>query len=364
MELSDFKDIFSLRGDFVSVGPYGNGHINDTYAAVYNQAGKEVRYIHQRINSSVFKDVPGLMKNISLVTSHIQERLGRENTPYQTRRSLTLLESSLGLPYFIDSEGFYWRTYLFIEGARTYDRTESRTQAREAASAYGLFQTWLSDLNAEDLVETIPGFHDTRQRFEALREAVEMNPEGRLEAVKRHVDWFYEREAIVDRINTAMAEGHVPRRIAHNDTKINNVMLDNTTMEGVCVIDLDTVMPGSCLFDFGDMVRSVTNTANEDERDVSKVSMDFSLFEAILEGYLSNASSFLTATERSLLPFSGKLITYEIGLRFLTDYLLGDVYFKTHWKGQNLARCQVHMALVESIERQMNAMEDLVMEHV
>lgn len=362
MDLQILQKPFGILGDFMEAMPYGSGHINDTYAAVYNQSGRTVRYLHQRINNKVFTNIPCLMENIRRVTRHTRGRLEQEGVRDRSRRGLTLLPAEQGLPYYIDPEGSYWRTYLFIEGARTYDRAETPRQAREAARAFGEFQARLSDLPGDRLYETIPDFHDTRARLGALKEAIDADPLNRASHVRREIDWFLSRENLVDVISGALRAGEIPERITHNDTKLNNVMLDDETMEGVCVIDLDTVMPGSVVFDFGDMVRSATNTGREDEEDVSKVGMDMEMFAAIVEGYLSPAASFLTDREMDMLAFSGQLITMEIGMRFLTDYLGGDEYFKIHRENHNLARCRVHMTLVESIEKQRTAMERLIKE--
>lgn len=274
MDLSNLQQPFCLEGDFVVAKPYGSGHINDTYAAVYNQAGRTVRYIHQRINGKVFGNIPQLMDNIWRVTQHTHHILRREGIVDTTRRSLTLIAADDGRPYFVDPEGAYWRTYLFIEGAQTYDRTETPLQARNAARAFGDFQFRLSELPGARLHETIPNFHNTRSRLQDLQAAIAADPVNRAAEVKKEIDWFLAREPLVDVVTGALRRGEIPERITHNDTKLNNVMLDHETMEGICVIDLDTVMPGSVVFDFGDMVRSATNTANEDEENLDKVGMN------------------------------------------------------------------------------------------
>jgi hypothetical protein len=330
--------------------------------AAYHQAGRTVRYIHQRINDKVFTDVPRLMENIWRVTRFTLQQLEAEAVPDRSRRSLTVVPAQDGRPYHVDPAGKYWRTYLFIEGARTYDSTETLQQAREAARAFGLFQRRLSALPGERLHETIPDFHNTRARFTALQAAIAADRANRASQVKAEIGWFLAREHVVDVVLDALRSGEIPERITHNDTKLNNVMLDDRTMEGVCVIDLDTVMPGSCLFDFGDMVRSITNTAREDEVDLAKVRMDIGKFGAIVDGYLSSAGSMLVEREVDLLAFSGLLITFEIGMRFLTDFLEGDRYYKIRREDHNLARCRVHMALAESIEQQTGAMQRLVKE--
>ena len=362
MELSYLQQPFTILGNFVKAEPCGSGHINDTYAALYDQAGTPVRYIHQRINNRIFADIPALMENIQRVTDHLQDKLSEAAVLDRSRRALTLLTGPEGRPYFVDQSGNYWRTYLFIEKASTYDRAETTLQAREAARAFGEFQAYLNDLPVEGFHETIPRFHDTRSRFDTLLAAAEADPKNRASTVRAEIDWFRARENLVDVVLDGQRAGDVPVRVTHNDTKLNNVMLDDTTMEGVCVIDLDTIMPGSALYDFGDLIRTATVTGKEDEPETSRIGMDMDCFKALAEGYLSAMGRCLSEREIDLLAFSGLLITSEIGMRFLTDYLEGDRYFKVAREGHNLDRCRVQIALAESIEAQMAAMETLIRE--
>jgi Ser/Thr protein kinase RdoA (MazF antagonist) len=250
--------------------------------------------------------------------------------------------------------------YVFIEEARTYDRIESAEQAREAAKAFGRFQGMLADLPGPGLTETIPDFHHTRARFDAFVRALDSDSENRAKDIRPEIEFAMAREPMVDVLLDRIASGELTERITHNDTKLNNVMIDDKTGEGICVIDLDTVMPGLVLYDFGDMVRTSTSPALEDEKDLSRVVMQMHMFEALTRGYLETAGSFLTPLEIELLPFSGKLITLEIGLRFLTDYLSGDIYFKTHRDGHNLDRCRTQFKLVQSIEEQEDLMARFV----
>lgn len=345
---------FQLYGDFITAGPYGSGHINDTYCALFNQGGRLVRYIFQRINHNVFKNPPQLMENIERVTRHLAGKLGGRREP--SRSTLTLIPSAGGKSWHCDPDGNYWRCYYFIESARTYDVVESPQQAFEAAKAFGLFQSLLADLPAPRLHDTIPDFHHTPKRFAALEKAVADDAVQRTGAAMEEITFALRRKCFTD----VLLNAGLPERVTHNDTKINNVMLDDTTGEGLCVIDLDTVMPGLALYDFGDMVRTATSPAREDEQDLSKVAMQFPLFEAVVRGYLASASAFLTTEERKHLVFAGKLITFEIGLRFLTDFLEGDRYFKVHRDGHNLDRCRTQFKLVESIEQQEGKMSKLV----
>ena len=344
---------FHIHGEFRSAGPYGSGHINDTYCAVFDQAGTTTRYILQRINHNIFRQPVSLMENIQRVTSHLAGKISGEFD--FSRRVLTLVPARDGLVYHRDQDGNYWRTYLFIERALTYDAVESPRQAFEAAKAYGRFQKLLADLPGPRLHDTIPDFHNTAKRFADFEAALARDVLNRAKFAKREIDFARIRESIT----TILGGVNLPERVTHNDTKFNNVMLDVSTGEGVCVIDLDTVMTGLVPYDFGDMVRTTTSPAKEDERDLSRVRMQFPMFEALARGYLTTAD-FLTKAEKQHLAIAGKLITFEIGLRFLTDYLAGDVYFKIHREGHNLDRCRTQFKLVESIEEQEESMNELI----
>lgn len=360
IELRELAELFDMRADFVQAYPYGSGHINDTFCAYYDQAGLRVRYIHQRVNGTVFPDPIKLMENIDRVTKHAFKRLQAEGDKEAYRRTLTCIPAKTGLPYAIDSEGAIWRTYPFIERARTYDTISSTEQCVQAAKAFGEFQKLGADLGGDPLFETIPNFHNTKVRFENLIAAIEKDSFNRAKDVKAEIDWFIQRQEDGNKVVNLLESGAIPLRVTHNDTKLNNVMLDDVTGEGVCVIDLDTTMSGSAVYDFGDMVRTATSPAVEDEVDTSKIMMRLPMFEALVKGYLSSAKEFLTEKEVELLPFSGKLLTIECGTRFLCDYLSGDVYFKTHRDGHNLDRTRSQMALVHSIDEQMEAMTDVV----
>ena len=360
--MNQFNDVaaaFRCPGTYLGELPYGSGHINDTFRAVYEEDGDEVHYIHQRINKNIFKKTPELMENIGRVTRHQRRKFEEVGADDIDRRVLTLVPTVDGDDFFVDAAGDFWRTYVFVEGAVGIDVVENTTQAFEAAKAFGEFQCQLADLPGR-LHETIPDFHHTRSRFDTLQAAIATDTHGRVETVQTEIEFARRREEMVDVVIDLMASGEIPERVTHNDTKLNNVLIDHVTGKGMCVIDLDTVMPGSVLYDFGDMVRSTTTTTAEDEPDTSKIWMDIDYFEALVKGYLETASGFLTLREIELLPFSGRLITFEIGLRFLTDYLQGDVYFKTHREGQNIDRCRKQFKMVESMEEQMEAMQRIV----
>jgi aminoglycoside phosphotransferase (APT) family kinase protein len=345
---------YDLRGAVSSVERVGSGHIHDTFVLTVDRAGSPVRYILQRINKRIFKDPPALMSNISRVTAHIAKRLA--GRPDAARRVLTVVPARDGRPYVVDAEGEYWRIYLFIEKARTYDVIDEPARATAAARAFGDFLRQLEDLPAHELHETIPEFHHTPSRFAALVRAIETDRCNRAAGAKQEIAFFMAREADVHRLVGLNREGRLPLRVTHNDCKLNNVMIDDVTGEGICVIDLDTVMPGLSLYDFGDMVRTATSPAPEDERDLSKVRMQMPMFEALVEGFLEGAGAILTAEEIEQLPFAGKLIALETGMRFLTDYLDGDIYFKTARPDHNLDRCRTQCRLVESIESHLDAM--------
>jgi len=345
---------FHLAGDFLEAAPYGSGHINDTYCVTYDQGGQRVRYIFQRINHNIFKTPVALMENVQRVTTHLAAKLAGK--PEASRRVLTLIPARDGRAYHVDAEGNHWRVYLFIERARTYDAVESVAQAFQAARAFGRFQTLLADLPAPQLHDTIPDFHHTPKRFAALEKAIAADVANRASLARPEIEFALRHQPTCG----VLLAANLPERVTHNDTKFNNVMLDDATGEGICVIDLDTVMPGLALYDFGDMVRTTTSPAKEDERDLSRVAMQFPMFEALARGYLSAAGECLTPSEKKFLPFAGKLITFEIGLRFLTDFLAGDVYFKVHREGHNLDRCRTQFKLVESITRQEEQMNRLV----
>ena len=348
---------FHIYGELAHAEPCKVGHINETYTATYEQGGKDVRYIHQRINHEVFKDPAGLMDNLQRVTTHLHSKLVERGVRDITRRGLTVIPTKDGRGFYKTSDGEYWRTFVFIENVRTFESVESGEQAYEAGKAFGEFQQGLVDLPGARLHDTIPHFHNTRKRFEAFGKALSEDRINRAATARREIAWAMAHEKLCDVILKAMASKKIPERITHNDTKFNNVMLDTKTGRAMCVVDLDTVMPGCALYDFGDQVRTTTSPTLEDELDLAKVEMRMPMFKALCRGYLESAGSFLNKAERAHIAFSGKLITFTIGLRFLTDYLNGDAYFRVHRPHHNLDRCRTQFRLVESIERQEDAMQ-------
>lgn len=351
---------FNLYGDYVSGHPYGHGHINDTFLITLNQGGTLVRSIFQRVNQRVFTDPPALMENIYRVTSHLRDKVRAQQLNDGTRRVMTLIPTEDGCSFLQDDSGHYWRAYIFIEAASTHNTITETSQAYEAAKAFGQFQALLSDLPAPALNETIPDFHNGRKRFDTFVQVLEKDAANRAADVRKEIAFLQDRGPLFDILPQKIAAQELPLRTTHNDTKINNVMLDDTTGEGVCVIDLDTVMPGLVLYDFGDMVRTFTSPAAEDERDLSKTTMLIERFEALVKGYAHGAGDFLTSAEREQLVFSAKLIPLIIGMRFLTDFLDGDNYFKVHRDGHNLDRCRTQFRLVESVCEQQEKMEEIV----
>ena len=359
-QLQEISRQFQIYGQILHAETCKIGHINETYSATYDQGGTRVRYIHQKINQSVFKDPPRVMQNVERVTSHLRKKLQALQVRDLTRRCLTIVPTRDGRSYYRDRAGEYWRTFVFIEGIQTFESVQSPAQALEAGKAFGFFQHLLVDLPGGRLADTIPHFHHTRKRFQALQQAVENDHFNRALSAKPEIQFALRHESIVDVILKALTAKKIPERITHNDTKFNNVMLDTVTGEAMCVVDLDTVMPGCVLYDFGDMVRTTTSPTMEDELDLAKVQMQMAMFKKLVEGYLSTAGEFLTKTEKAHIAFAGKLIAFTIGLRFLTDHLVGDTYFRIHHPGHNLDRCRTQFKLVESIEHQEQAMQSFV----
>ena len=360
---------FAIYGDLVSFKPFGGGHINGTYLSVWNQAGTQVRYTHQRINRRVFQNPAAVIENIRRITEHIAAKLTAEAEPAATIapqptprpgtaavpvswQALTLIPAKDGRFFYLDPAGEYWRTYLFIEDAVTYERMESPALARKAGAAIGAFQRQLSDYRGPALHETIPDFHNMHSRYDQLDHAVAHDVAGRLAEVRAELAFLEANRARGMILSDGLANGTLPRGITHNDTKLNNILFDAATGNALCIIDLDTVMPGTVLFDTGDLIRTAANTACEDEPDLSKVRFDIDIFAALIEGYLSASSGFLTAAEKSLIAESGRTLTQIMAVRFLTDYLNGDIYYKTARPSHNLDRARSQIALIRSMDSQ------------
>ena len=355
MEFSDILFNFAIDGEFVSCEPYGSGLINRTYVAVYNEGDRRVRYIVQRINTNLFKNVDGLMNNIKLVTEFNRaEIMKRGGDP--DRESLTLVPTKNGGTYFRTEEGDCYRVYVFIENAKGYDVVEKPEHFYESAVAFGKFAMLLDRFDSSKLFEVLPDFHNTVKRFNNFKKSLEADKFNRAKDVKKEIEFALNREKITHTIVDLLASGKMPSRVTHNDTKLNNVLIDTRTDKAVSVIDLDTMMPGSICYDFGDSIRFGCNPCLEDTPETEKVIFNMPLFETYTKGYLSVFGDTITDIERKNLPMGAILMTYECGIRFLTDYLDGDVYFRKTREGQNIDRTRSQFKLVSDMEKRYDEM--------
>jgi len=342
---------FQLDGLPISCTRYGNGHINQTYLLVTNRPHL---YILQGLNTGVFKNIPGLMNNLIAVTDHLKKQTD------DLRRALHLVPTVDGQPYLTCANGEYWRMYEFVLNSLCLEKAETADDLYQSGVAFGQFQNQLADFPAETLTETIPRFHDTPDRFRLFHEAIEADRAGRLKDVQAEVEAFLAYEKDANALMSLCRSGELPLRVTHNDTKLNNVMLDADTRTPLCVIDLDTVMPGLAANDFGDTIRFGASTAAEDEEDLSKVAMSLELFEAYATGFLSACGGRLTRKEIETLPWGAKLMTLECGVRFLTDHLNGDVYFHINRPGLNLIRCRTQLKLVQDMDQKWDEMNAII----
>lgn len=350
---------FDIKGEVISLENYGSGHINDTFLALVNDEGKEKKYILQRINHNIFKEPDKLMENIAGVTSYLRKKI-IENNGDPERETLNIVKTLDGGNYYKDELGSYWRVYKYIEDAKTYDKVLSAKDFYESAYAFGHFQNLLSDYKAETLHETIKSFHDTKKRFARFKEVLEADIKDRARNVQDEILFFIENEDLANILGDMVESGELPLRVTHNDTKLNNIMIDDESRRAICVIDLDTVMPGLAVNDFGDSIRFGANTAAEDEPDTSKVGLDLNLFETYAKGFIEGCNGSLTKRELDMLPTGAMVMTYECGMRFLTDYLEGDVYFKTSRKNHNLDRARTQMELLKDMKRNLDEMLDII----
>ncbi len=350
---------FQFEGEYTEGIPYGSGHINDTFRVTFQHKGETKRYILQRMNNQIFLNPEELMENVVGVTSWLRKKIV-ENGGEPERETLNLVPAKDGKAFYKDSEGEYWRVYLFIEGAKTYDLVENQEDFYQSAVAFGRFQGLLADYPAETLHETIQDFHNTVKRLDTFKKAVEADGCGRVAQVQEEIQFVLDREALAHKLCDMQAEGKLPLRVTHNDTKLNNIMIDDETRKAICVIDLDTVMPGLSVNDFGDSIRFGASTGAEDEPDLSKVSCSMELFELYTKGFVEGCKGSLTEEELDMLPVGAMTMTYECGMRFLTDYLEGDHYFKIHREGHNLDRCRTQFKLVKDMEEKWNQMNEIV----
>lgn len=350
---------FQFEGEYTEGIPYGSGHINDTFRVTFQHKGETKQYILQRMNNQIFLNPEELMENVVGVTSWLRKKIV-ENGGEPERETLNLVPAKDGKAFYKDSEGEYWRVYLFIEGAKTYDLVENQEDFYQSAVAFGRFQGLLADYPAETLHETIQDFHNTVKRLDTFKKAVEADGCGRAAQVQEEIQFVLDREALAHKLCDMQAEGKLPLRVTHNDTKLNNIMIDDETRKAICVIDLDTVMPGLSVNDFGDSIRFGASTGAEDEPDLSKVSCSMELFELYTKGFVEGCKGSLTEEELDMLPVGAMTMTYECGMRFLTDYLEGDHYFKIHREGHNLDRCRTQFKLVKDMEEKWNQMNEIV----
>lgn len=360
LQLKEAIANFNYFGRLKACEPFGSGHINDTYRLTFEIGDMgDVYVILQRMNREIFKKPVELMENIVGVTSHLRKKIIKAGGDPE-RETLNVILAKDGKAYYVDSMGEYWRSFKYITEATSYDLVEKPEDFYESAVAFGHFQRMLADYPAETLHETIEGFHDTKARLRAFKEAVEKDVCGRAASVQKEIDFVLSHEDTANVFGDLLEKGELPIRVTHNDTKLNNIMIDNTTRKGICVIDLDTVMPGIAMNDFGDSIRFGASTAEEDEQDLSKVSCSMELFELYVKGFLEGCAGSLTDKEVEMLPMGAKVMTYECGMRFLADYLEGDHYFKIHREGHNLDRARTQFKLVADMESKWDTMAEIV----
>lgn len=356
--LNEIFDQFKTEGTFLEGEPFGSGHIHDTFRITTREHDKD-DYILQRLNNKIFKNITQLQSNIERVTIHLRNKLSQIPGSDIKRECLQLVMSHDGKSWITDTEGSYWRMYIFITDHCSYNIVDNPGKAFEGGKAIGRFQAMLSDMQGGPLFETIPYFHDIEKRLITFNQKVNEDPAGRAASVRDEIKEVLKRTEVMKVILNLGKEGKIPLRITHNDTKFNNILLDKND-KALCVIDLDTVMPGYVHYDFGDAIRTATNTASEDEQDLSKINMDINLFKAYAEGYLSETAGTLNDVEKEYLAFAPQLITYTIGVRFLTDYIDGDNYFKIHHEHHNLQRAKAQLKLVRSMEEQYDSMKRII----
>lgn len=362
MIYNDIKHIlprFCFSGVYKSAKELTSGNINNTYLLTYDDNGVEREYTLQHINKYVFKKPAEVMSNIERVTTYLSEAYAAAGMD-PARRVLTLIPTTDNSTLYQDAEGNYWRAYNFISGATAYDAPQKDAHVFETGRAFGEFQRMLCDFPADLLHPTIPDFHNTLRRFYNFVATVAADRAGRVRKVEEEIEFMFEHRKLMSEIVKKLENGEIPLRVTHNDTKINNVLIDDETDKGICVIDLDTVMPGSSLYDFGDAIRFCASTAAEDEEDTSKITLDMNAFRLFTEGFLSETNGFLTREELHNLPLGVLVITCELAMRFLTDYIDGDLYFKVHSPEHNLVRARAQMKLLTEMELKRDQMQKVV----
>lgn len=364
MSIYDFNKIigiaeqFDLNSVITDAERFGSGHINDTFKLATGNSG-EKSYLLQRVNHDIFKDIPSLMNNIHLVTTHLKNQFRANGISDIDKHTLTIISTKNNKLYYQDEEGSYWRLFILLADTKSYDIVETAKQAYSGGLAFGQFQKQLSDLDATQLVEILPNFHNIDFRIQNLKEAISTNKANRVENVQDLLHYIFERESKMRRILDLADNGELPLRITHNDTKFNNVLLDqNDNVQ--CVIDLDTVMPGYIAYDFGDAIRTIINSAAEDEKNLEKIVLNIPLFKAYAEGYLSEAKEFLTDKEIESLMYGVLLLPYMQAVRFLTDYIDGDTYYKVYYPDHNLIRAKAQFKLVDELEKHEEELKNIL----
>ena len=357
--MNTIVELFNLEGKVVDISAHGGGYINDTYAVTCEKDnGEKVRYILQRINHDIFKNPEGLMDNFALVCDYLKNIVKAQGgDPF--RETLTIVPAKDG-KNLVHTDGKYYRMLLFIEDTVCHEVSQGVDDFYKCAKAFGNFQHMLKDFPAEKLVETIPNFHNTPKRFETFLKAVEENKSGRAHLVQDEINFILERKSVTDSLIDLLNAGELPLKVTHNDTKLSNILMDAKTDESLCVIDLDTIMPGLAAYDFGDSIRAGACYSAEDEKDLSKVYVVLELFEAYVKGFIEGCKDGLSKKEIETLPLGAKVITLEQGIRFLTDYLDGDLYYKTQYAEHNLDRTRTQLKLVADMESKWDEMNAIV----
>jgi hypothetical protein len=346
----DLLHHFEIPGSLVSVEELKRGHINHTYVGVWSHEGVTKRYVHQIVNHEVFRNVPGLMNNMRIVTNRIRRRIA-DGEAQAGDTTLTIIPAISGEPFLVDEHGSYWRTFEYVENTVSFDVCPDVRAARESAAILGRFQRYIDDLKVSELCDTIPFFHDGEKRYQALEEALSKDLHSKRSGAQTEVAFAIEQRDLGGALVSALRAGKIPSRPAHHDMKLNNVLFEAGTFEARCLVDLDTCMPGTPLSDFGDLVRCTAVPCAEDETDLSKVAVDLELYQAITEGYLSEFGSILTPAERSLMSVAPRVLALILGVRFLTDHLLGDTYFRIHHPNHNLERARTQFEVVRALGR-------------
>lgn len=354
-ELIEIVKKFEIDGELVSFNSLKRGHINDTFISEWkiangttnNTTNSTKRFIHQRVNHYVFKNVPLLMENVAIVTRHVEYKIPAGSSEC----TLQVIPTKMGATYLLDKEKDFWRTYNYIENTKTLDFCPDKNTAIEASQCFGRFLGYLQDLPVHLLRETIPSFQSVLMRIEQFHQALKKDSKKRAESVKEEIKFVLDREDMAGVLDKSLAEGRIPKRVTHNDLKLNNLLLSQETGKGICVVDLDTCMPGTALYDFGDFIMNICVSAAEDEKDLSKVVVDEEILESAIRGFIVGAGDYFTPAELEIMPFAPRIIALNIGARFLTDYLNGDIYFKTHRTEHNLDRCRTRFKIVDEMEK-------------